>query len=93
MSPLERAVITATERLAETEGPGIVAAIVEAASLYWTENPGDFCVQSTGVGTIVFGGSNRVRWSATRGFVLLEQHSPPFAEHFARVGSPLPRRA
>jgi len=91
VNTLERAIIEASERLAEAEAPLIAAAVVEAAALYWAENPGDFGVQSASGGVIVFGGSNRVRWSPLTGFVLLDQHSPPFAEHFARVGAPLPR--
>ena len=44
-------------------------AICEAAAQYWDRSdPYDFCLQSFGGDTIVFGGTNRLIWSPRMGF-------------------------
>ena len=43
--------------------------IFKAAALYWVDlDEDDFCLQSASSETLVFGGTNRLIWSAARGF-------------------------
>lgn len=60
----------------------IVADIVLNAAEFWAECPGDFCVQYVGE-RIVFGGTNRIVWSATYGFECDESYcTQKFIDHF-----------
>lgn len=43
--------------------------LVLAAAVYWEGiSVDDFCVQHVGDGSVVFGGTNRLRWTAATGF-------------------------
>jgi hypothetical protein len=62
----------AARRLALNEdAPVLLAAIASAAARYWDADgidADDFCVQHVGIETVVFGATNRLVWSPTRGF-------------------------
>jgi len=74
----------------------LVFAVVEAAASYW-DAPGvdhrDFGLQSGGGDVLVFGGSNRLVWTPSRGFVPDRALcSAAFLKNYAAVG-PLPGAA
>ena len=61
----------------------IIDLIVEEAYGYWDRAnwQNDFCVQSVGMGQVVFGGTNRLIWSYQYGFKIDESYcSPNFLE-------------
>ena len=59
--------VESTENTLKVE---IIDVIIEDAYEYWerANNVDDFCIQSLGLGVIVFGGFNRVQWSVKNGF-------------------------
>lgn len=58
------------KEISDTDRPGIIYGIISQASKFYGCCPEDFCVQSACwyEGHAVFGGSNRMHWSAVRGF-------------------------
>jgi len=66
--------------------------IVDRASSFWIDAAADdFCVQLSEIGIsyspyIIFGGTNRVKWTSQRGFMCLwESCTPEFRKRFAAV--------
>lgn len=48
----------------------IVYEIFQAAAEHWLgSDEDDFCLQSSGGESLIFGGTNRLRWTARHGFV------------------------
>ena len=43
--------------------------LTKAASIYFVHCPDDFCIQHVGAEVVIFGGTNRLRWSPAHGFV------------------------
>lgn len=72
----------------------LVMEVVTAAAWYWVGfDPNDFCIQHVSPEGIVFGGTNRLIWRASRGFYAdVGYCTPRFAEH-ARMLGPLPNPA
>lgn len=65
--------------------------LVLAASRYFIECPDDFCLQFVGYRCIVFGGTNRLSWSAEKGFIPDRFHcTASFLSRCASLGD-LPR--
>jgi hypothetical protein len=71
----------------------LVYSIIEAAKKYWDYSDAasrDFCMQHTSGTSIVFGGVNRITWTARNGFqVHPNSCSPEFLENYYKIG-PLP---
>ena len=63
----------------DSVGVEIVELIVEEAFSYWevANCMSDFCFQSAGVGTIVFGSTNRLLWSYISGFRIDQSYCSP----------------
>ena len=60
--------------------------IVDHAKMFWSACPNDFCIQTVGYDSIVFGGWNRVVWHYKRGFRVEVSHSTQeFVDHFNEV--------
>ena len=57
----------------------IIDLLVEEAYSYWDRAncQYDFCVQSVGLGIIVFGGTNRLIWSYQHGFKIDKSYCSP----------------
>jgi hypothetical protein len=52
----------------------IVATICQAAAKYFEHCPRDFCLQHCDGERIIFGGTNRLIWTARSGFVPSDSH-------------------
>ncbi len=66
--------------------------VVEAAMEYFVECPEDFCLQNMSGETIVFGGTNRLLWTARHGFRPDRSScTEKFLRHYVSMGD-LPRR-
>lgn len=92
----DEAMVPRIEAVAQQLGGGDIAySIAEAAAAHWGydgADPNDFCLQPPGELTLgaslVFGGSNRLRWSPRRGFSIdAARCSPDFIDNFWRTDS------
>jgi len=80
------------ENFDHTELQFMADAIFEAAACYWLGlDEDDFCLQSSGGGEmLVFGGTNRLRWTPWQGFQPDRSYcTPSFLANFDRIG-PVP---
>jgi hypothetical protein len=59
----------------------MIYSLVLAASRYFTECPDDFSLQAVGYRCVVFGGTNRLLWTAEKGFL---PDRPYCTENFLR---------
>jgi len=72
------------------EPEAMALSISQAAAVYFDDCLDDFCVQHVGTATIIFGGGNRLLWTAKAGFYPDKGYcSPEFLARFEKIG-PLP---
>ena len=77
---------TMVDRLYEKHGVGFVESIVVYAKEYFADCLQDFCIQHVSYECIIFGGTNRLKWSVRKGFTVLEKYcTPSFIEHAKKV--------
>jgi len=85
ISVLSTLVAKVDEISAQIEGDWLAYKVVTEASYYFRECPEDFCLQTVG-STVVFGGTNRLIWSARSGFYCDPSYcSRNFLEHAAKI--------
>lgn len=68
---IEEAIFKVMDRMSHetlTNLDGVLTDLINAASRYFIDCPDDFCIQTIGHQSIVFGGYNRLLWNATHGF-------------------------
>lgn len=68
------------------------AAVVSAAASYWDGlDPDDFCVQHVSDVGLIFGSSNRLRWSPETGFAPIRSScTDRFLKNYDSIG-PMPK--